>query len=196
MTPTMSAATATSRFPAKPAALILVVLAAAAPPIRVARGDVAADQAECTEQLTALLPCLGFVGGSASAPSPDCCGGVKAVVAKSYKCVCVLIRDRNDPQLGLKLNVTRAVTMPAFCNVAANISDCPRLLKLPPGSPAAKEFYELEEQIIESGRAKTTSNATSLVAPSSSASYMVGGTGHAASLLIAQLWWTYMKISI
>ncbi|KAH0463804.1 hypothetical protein IEQ34_006590 [Dendrobium chrysotoxum] len=90
-----------------------------------ARGDFASDRAECVEQLTALLPCLPFVEGEARMATPDCCTNAKAVVGRSFKCLCLLVKDRNEPGLGFKINVTRAVTLPAVCNVPANISDCP-----------------------------------------------------------------------
>ncbi|XP_020574714.1 protein YLS3-like [Phalaenopsis equestris] len=149
--------------PASFVAVALVLLAAAR-----ARCDFASDQTECTEQLTALLPCLAFVENEARFPTPDCCANAKTVVVKSFKCLCVLVKDRNEPGLGFKINVTRAVTMPGLCNVAANISECPKLLKLPPGSPAAQEFDQLEKQIDQSTKAKknssnnfdTTSNVT------------------------------------
>jgi hypothetical protein len=47
------------------------------------------------------------------------------VLQSSRKCLCVLVKDKDDPNLGLKLNVTKALGLPAVCNVPANISDCP-----------------------------------------------------------------------
>ena len=139
--------------PTNVVALALVLLAAAR-----ARGDFASDQAECTDQLVALMPCLGFVENEARAPTPDCCVNAKTVVGKSFKCLCVLVKDRDEPDLGFKINVTRAVTLPGLCSVAANISDCPKLLKLQPGSAAAQEFYQLEKQIVQNVQATTKSS--------------------------------------
>ncbi|KAK8938003.1 hypothetical protein KSP40_PGU017330 [Platanthera guangdongensis] len=130
-------------------AVALILAAAAA----TAAADFAGDRAECTEQLTGLLPCLGFVEGAARMPTPDCCVDTKSVVEKSFKCLCVLVKDRNEPGLGLKINVTRAVTLPGFCHVPANVSNCPKLLNLPAGSPAAREFYELEKEIVRNAEA-------------------------------------------
>ena len=101
-----------------------VVLSSAA---GVARADFAEDRAMCADKLMGLATCLTFVQDKATAraPTPDCCAGLKAVLQSSRKCLCVLIEDRDNPNLGLKLNVTKALGLPAVCNAPANISDCP-----------------------------------------------------------------------
>ncbi|CAN6213451.1 unnamed protein product [Urochloa humidicola] len=88
-------------------------------------GDFAADRAECSDKLVGLATCLTYVQDEAAAPTPDCCAGLKTVLQTSRKCLCVLVKDKDDPNLGLKLNVSKALGLPAVCNAAANISDCP-----------------------------------------------------------------------
>ena len=91
-----------------------------------ASSDFASDQSECTDQLLGLATCLTYVEGQAKAPTPDCCNGLKQVVGKSTKCLCVLIKDRNEPELGIAMNVTLALSLPTVCRVpAANVSNCP-----------------------------------------------------------------------
>ena len=91
-----------------------------------ARSDFAADQAECTNQLVGLSSCLSFVQQiDIQSPTPDCCDDFRKVVRNSFKCLCVLIKDRDEPQLGIKVNITRALILPAKCNAPANVSDCP-----------------------------------------------------------------------
>jgi hypothetical protein len=92
-----------------------------------AMGDFAADREECANQLMGLATCLTFVQATATAraPTPDCCAGLKQVVSASKKCMCVLVKDRDEPALGFKINVTRAMDLPALCNYAATFSDCP-----------------------------------------------------------------------
>lgn len=111
-------------------------------------GDFAADRAECSEQLAGLATCLTYVQeqATATAPTPDCCAGLKAVLQSSRKCLCVLVKDRDDPNLGLKLNVDKALGLPAVCHAPANISDCPRLLDLPAGSKDAQVFEQYAKQ--------------------------------------------------
>ena len=88
-------------------------------------GDFAADRAECSDKLVGLATCLAYVQDEAAAPTPDCCAGLNTVLQTSRKCLCVLVKDKDDPNLGLKLNVTKALELPALCKASANISDCP-----------------------------------------------------------------------
>ncbi|KAG6491217.1 hypothetical protein ZIOFF_052553 [Zingiber officinale] len=87
--------------------------------------DSASDFAECGSALVGLQTCISYVQGAAAAPTPDCCGGLKDVLAQSPRCLCVLIKDRDDPQLPVKINVTRALALPTACSAAANVSKCP-----------------------------------------------------------------------
>lgn len=89
--------------------------------------DKAKDKEECTNQLVGLATCLPYVGGNAKAPTPDCCSGLKQVLKNDKKCLCVIIRDRNDPELGLNINVTLALGLPSVCHAPANVSQCPGL---------------------------------------------------------------------
>ncbi|KAL0907004.1 hypothetical protein M5K25_025539 [Dendrobium thyrsiflorum] len=122
-----------------------------------ARSDIAKDREECANTLAGLATCLTYVQGSSAAPTPDCCTGLKGVLAQSPKCLCVLIRDRDDPSLGIKINLTRAITLPDTCKAKANISHCPELLNLPPNSPEAQVFTNL----TAGGTAKGSSGAAS-----------------------------------
>jgi hypothetical protein len=105
----------------------LVVAAAAAAAATVAGGDMNADRTECADQLVGLAPCLQYVQGQARAPPPDCCGGLRQVLAKSPKCLCVLVKDKDDPNLGIKINATLALALPSACGATrANASHCAR----------------------------------------------------------------------
>ncbi|CAL5076579.1 unnamed protein product [Urochloa decumbens] len=132
-----------SRAAAAAAAAIMVIVSSAAAGVG---GDFAADRAECSDKLVALATCLTYVQDEAAAPTPDCCAGLKTVLQTSRKCLCVLVKDKDDPSLGLKLNVTKALGLPAVCNAPANISDCPRLLNLAPNSKEAQVFEEYAKQ--------------------------------------------------
>ncbi|XP_027356791.1 protein YLS3-like [Abrus precatorius] len=111
-----------------------------------AMGDSSKDIEECTEQLAGLATCLPYVGGQAKSPTADCCSGLKQVLKNNNKCLCVIIKDRNDPDLGgLQINVTLALSLPTVCNAPANISKCPELLHMDPKSPEAQVFYQLEK---------------------------------------------------
>ncbi|KAL1567288.1 non-specific lipid transfer protein GPI-anchored 14-like isoform X1 [Salvia divinorum] len=107
--------------------------------------DTSKDKEACAQSLVGLATCLPYVGGTAKSPTPDCCNGLKQLLKTNKKCLCVVIKDRNDPDLGLNINVTLALSLPNICNAPANISQCPALLNLPPNSPEAQVFYQLGE---------------------------------------------------
>ncbi|XP_044954266.1 non-specific lipid transfer protein GPI-anchored 14-like [Hordeum vulgare subsp. vulgare] len=163
---------------------VLLVTAMVAAAVAAAGADVAADRAECSDKLVALATCLTFVQGQGQAPTPDCCGGLKTVLQTSPKCLCVLVKDRDDPGLDLKLNVTRALGLPAACSAPANISDCPRLLHLPPNSKDAQVFEQFAKQQAAQSSPSGAPSAPSTGAQKSAATGMrwlgVGGVGVAA----------------
>ncbi|CAN8288004.1 unnamed protein product [Cochlearia groenlandica] len=118
--------------------------------------DLDKDRDECTSQLIALSPCLPYVGGNAKAPTKDCCGGFGQVITKSEKCVCILIKDKDDPNLGLKVDPSLAAHIPTACHITApNITNCISLLHISPNSTLAKEFESLGKIVANS------SNSTS-----------------------------------
>ncbi|EEF31513.1 lipid binding protein, putative [Ricinus communis] len=121
--------------------------------------DFAQDRAECANQLVGLATCLPYVGGTAKTPTLDCCTGLKSVLDKSRKCLCVLIKDRDNPDLGIKFNATLAAFLPAACHAPVNVTECIDLLHLPPSSPDAKVFAGFAN--VTGGNGTTTAVATS-----------------------------------
>ncbi|CAL4920934.1 unnamed protein product [Urochloa decumbens] len=140
-----------------PAAVAVAIAAAAT----VAGGDMNADKTECADQLVGLAPCLQYVQGQARAPPPDCCGGLRQVLAKSPKCLCVLVKDKDDPNLGIKINATLALALPSACGATrANASHCAQLLHIPPGSKDAAVFSPGGDKGSAAAPAKDNSTAT------------------------------------
>ncbi|KAJ0038373.1 hypothetical protein Pint_24126 [Pistacia integerrima] len=138
--------------------------------ISCAIADKAKDREECTNELTGLATCLPYVGGQAKSPTPDCCSGLKQVLKDDKKCLCVIIRDKDDPELGLNINVTLALGLPSVCHAPANVSQCPALLHLDPNSPEAQVFYQFS---------KTSNHGASSAAPTPSPT--AGGSGNSIS---------------
>ncbi|KAK8498223.1 hypothetical protein V6N13_095468 [Hibiscus sabdariffa] len=131
--------------------------------LRFASSDVNQDKAECANQLVGLAPCIPYVGGEAKTPTVGCCGGIKQVLDKSKKCLCVLLKDKDDPSLGLKINTTLAATLPA-------------LLHLAPNSQDAKLFQEYQKLTEAHGTVGSSSSSSSSGA-SSAAQKSGGGRG-------------------
>ncbi|XVE78777.1 hypothetical protein DITRI_Ditri14bG0005200 [Diplodiscus trichospermus] len=133
-----------------------------------ASSDINQDRTECANQLVGLAPCLPYVGGQAKTPTIDCCSGLKQVLDKSRKCLCVLIKDRDDPSLGLKINASLAATLPSTCRAAVNITDCISLLHLAPNSQEAKQFEGYQKLTEKHGSTPAASgNSTSSAAEKS-----------------------------
>ncbi|PWA90603.1 hypothetical protein CTI12_AA099250 [Artemisia annua] len=112
--------------------------------VSLSKGDFDQDKQRCGQTLIGLSTCLPYVSGQAKAPTMACCTGLKPVVEKSHVCLCILVKDRNDPGLNIKINATLALGLPDTCNTPTNASDCPRLMNLPPNSPDAKIFYDYD----------------------------------------------------
>lgn len=110
---------------------LLLTLLLTSPTVSFVAGDGEKDKEECTQQLAGMATCLPYVSGDAKAPTPDCCSGLKEVLKNDKKCLCVIVKDRNDPDLGLQINVTLALGLPDVCHAPANVSNCPGKSNLP-----------------------------------------------------------------
>ncbi|KAJ4705515.1 protein YLS3-like [Melia azedarach] len=104
--------------------------------------DINQDKKECSAQLSEFTACLPFVGGKEKSPTATCCTNLKKEINKTRKCLCLIVKDRNDPGLGFVLNATLALSLPTVCHTPGNASDCPALLKLPPNSTDAQIFQQ------------------------------------------------------
>ncbi|XP_022756291.1 protein YLS3-like [Durio zibethinus] len=140
-----------------------------------ASSDVNQDRTECATQLVGLAPCLPYVGGQAKTPAIDCCSGLKQVLDKSRKCLCVLIKNRDDPSLGLKINATLAATLPSTCRAPVNMTECISLLHLAPNSQEAKLFEGYEK--LTEGHASTPAAGGNSTTTKSAAEKSDGGKG-------------------
>ncbi|KAI3915331.1 hypothetical protein MKX01_035590 [Papaver californicum] len=132
------------------------------------KSDIEKDKEECATQLVGIATCLPYVSGTGKTPTPDCCTGLKQVIKISLKCLCVLIKDRNDPSLGLKFNTTLALGLPSICKTNSKISECPALLHLPPNSADAKMFKDFDS--VSNGNGTTTTAPASMETPKSGSS--------------------------
>ncbi|KAL0359405.1 UNVERIFIED_CONTAM: protein YLS3 [Sesamum angustifolium] len=117
------------------------------------RSDFAQDRKRCQDQLVSLSSCIEFVSGDAKAPTKSCCSELSKDVIKSKLCLCILVKDRNEPQLGFKLNATLALTLIPLCHIPSDASVCPQLLELAPNSPEAQIFeqFNTTSSAVDSG---------------------------------------------
>lgn len=92
-------------------------------------------QVDCTTAFNNLSPCLTYVSSNGTQPPPaDCCTALSGVESSQPVCICQLLAQVNDSsQFGV--NATKALDLPAICQVKADLNKCPALLGSPVGSP-------------------------------------------------------------
>ncbi|KAJ0971225.1 hypothetical protein J5N97_019184 [Dioscorea zingiberensis] len=125
-------------------------------------GDDPALTNKCSNDLTKMTNCLDFATAKKDAPTGECCSSVKDIRSKEPVCLCYIIQLTHSGSAAitnLGLQYSRLMLLPDACKlVNTSVTDCPKLLKLPPNSPDAAIF---------------TNNATSAASGSSSGSATV-----------------------
>lgn len=96
--------------------------------VGLSHGDFNKDKQQCANTLVGLTTCLPYVSGESKAPTKDCCAKLKPVVDNNRVCLCILVKDRDEPGLGVKINATLALALPATCHTPTNITECPSKL--------------------------------------------------------------------
>ncbi|XP_074576442.1 non-specific lipid transfer protein GPI-anchored 15-like [Curcuma longa] len=76
----------------------------------------ASAQSGCTSAIISMAPCLGYVTGNATAPSSSCCSQLASVLQSQPECLCSMLNG-GAASLGVTVNQTRALAIPAACNV-------------------------------------------------------------------------------
>ncbi|KAJ7974188.1 Lipid transfer protein [Quillaja saponaria] len=135
--------------------------------------DSANEAEECSKHLSGLASCLTYILGTSKTPTSDCCSRLKQALDNNKKCVCLLVKDRDDPKLGLKYNLTLARGIFPVCKIPENPTQCIALLHLDPKSPEAQTFNEM-------GKFSNTGGSSSPApSPTVEGSTYTGGTSAA-----------------
>ncbi|KAI5661419.1 hypothetical protein M9H77_20742 [Catharanthus roseus] len=96
----------------------------------------AAPAVDCSSLTLTMADCLSFVtsGSTVEKPEGSCCSGLKTTLKTDAECLCEGFK--NSAQLGITLNVTKALSLPAACHVSApSVTHCGLNINLD-GSPA------------------------------------------------------------
>ncbi|XP_071736408.1 non-specific lipid transfer protein GPI-anchored 1-like [Rutidosis leptorrhynchoides] len=107
---------------------------------------------QCSQKLPQVMTCVAFASGKEDKPEQKCCDSVMNMKESNPACLCFLIQqihNGTNPALQ-KMNIqeTRLLQLPSACKIAnASISDCPKLLNLPPNSPDAAIFNNVSSTI-------------------------------------------------
>ncbi|XP_073030523.1 non-specific lipid transfer protein GPI-anchored 31-like isoform X1 [Primulina eburnea] len=121
-----------------------------------------APAVDCSTLVLTMVDCLSFVteGSKLTKPEGQCCSGLKNVLKTKAECLCETFR--NSAQLGVKLNVSKAATLPAACSVSApSISNC----GLSIGSGAAPALSPLAISPSSVAGAPATSIGVNAISP-------------------------------
>ena len=98
-------------------AVLLVAAAARADGATAAPVPAPAPPADCMDALASLAGCLSYVqeGSTVATPDPTCCSGLRDVVRGEVACLCQVFQGGQN--LGISLNMTKALQLPAACKV-------------------------------------------------------------------------------
>ncbi|XP_072951866.1 non-specific lipid transfer protein GPI-anchored 15-like [Typha angustifolia] len=97
----------------------------------------ASAQSGCMTAIVSLSPCLNFITGNTSTPSSSCCSSLASVVKSQPQCLCAVLGGATS-SLGVTINNTRALELPAACKVQTPpVSKCNALAGAPAASPTA-----------------------------------------------------------
>lgn len=175
----------------KPVSVVLsvisvVCLSAAATPA--APAPAAPD---CSTLVISMVDCLSFVSNNSTVKKPQgsCCTGLKTVMKSNPECLCEAFK--NSAQLGVSLNVTKALTLPHACHVASPpLHNCDGVSN---GSPAPAMAPRAAMSPIAATGVPSTAAGTTKVAPApapkSSASGFTTSVGSVLALAVALISW-------
>ncbi|PRQ20263.1 putative plant lipid transfer protein/Par allergen [Rosa chinensis] len=96
-----------------------------------------APAVDCSSLILNMADCLSFVsnGSKAEKPEGSCCTGLKTVLKADAACLCEAFKS--SAQLGVVLNITKAMSLPAACKVSAPSATNCGLSVSPAGAPVA-----------------------------------------------------------
>ncbi|CAN0839045.1 Non-specific lipid transfer protein GPI-anchored 31, partial [Linum grandiflorum] len=94
-----------------------------------------APAADCSTVVLSLSDCLTYVlnGSTTTKPEGTCCSGLKDVLKNNAACLCQAFQSSG--QLGVELNMTKALTLPSACKLQAPPMSACQLSMAPAGAP-------------------------------------------------------------
>ncbi|XP_044486359.1 non-specific lipid transfer protein GPI-anchored 5-like [Mangifera indica] len=148
-------------------------------------------QSDCTNVIISLAPCLTYVSGSSSTPSPSCCSQLASVVKSNPQCLCTVLNGGSS-NFGVSINETLALALPGACNVETPpVSRCNAVADGPVMSP-----FGSPEGSPAASPSDTTAGTGSKMVPSTSVSAAIANTeiintAHQVAIMFAVLMASY-----
>ncbi|KAJ0734232.1 putative plant non-specific lipid-transfer protein/Par allergen [Helianthus annuus] len=98
---------------------ISAVLMSASPVNSAQHTGAPAPAADCSTVILNMADCLSYVTADSKVKKPEgtCCSGLKTVLKTDAECLCEAFK--NSAQLGVSLNITKALALPAACHINA-----------------------------------------------------------------------------
>ncbi|XP_038888277.1 non-specific lipid transfer protein GPI-anchored 31 [Benincasa hispida] len=111
--------------------------------------DAPAPAVDCSSLILNMADCLSFVSNDSTTTKPQgsCCSGLKTVLKADADCLCEAFK--NSAQLGVVLNVSKALSLPAACKVSAPAASNCKLSISPAGSPAVTPTASPKSTVAE-----------------------------------------------
>lgn len=81
-----------------------------------------ASTSDCTQYVTDLSSCQGYLINTATVPGTECCSGIATVEKESLSCLCAIVSQLVTA--GSDVNLTRAYAIPKDCNLTFSNSSC------------------------------------------------------------------------
>ncbi|XP_048332337.1 non-specific lipid transfer protein GPI-anchored 11-like [Ziziphus jujuba] len=93
-----------------------------------------APSKDCSVVIYDMADCVPYLSDGSKKTKPDhsCCSGFETVIETSADCICEALKKSG--QMGIQLNLTRAIALPSACGVSASpLKNC-HLPNVPPRS--------------------------------------------------------------
>ncbi|CAK7357024.1 unnamed protein product [Dovyalis caffra] len=99
------------------------------------RASAPAPSVDCSNLILSMADCLSFVSNDSTLTKPEntCCSGLKTVLSTDAACLCEAFK--NSAQLGVALNITKALSLPSACKIHTSSATNCGLSAGPAGAP-------------------------------------------------------------
>ncbi|KAL6184276.1 PREDICTED: non-specific lipid-transfer protein-like protein At5g64080 [Fragaria vesca subsp. vesca] len=136
-----------------------------------------APAVDCSSLILNMADCLSYVSNDSKTEKPEasCCTGLKTVLKADASCLCEAFKSSG--QMGIVLNMTKAMALPAACKVSAPSAANCGLAVAPAGAPVATLTPQIAPTTSAGVAPESSAAGGNVVAPASapanSASFML-----------------------
>ncbi|KAM3303728.1 non-specific lipid transfer protein GPI-anchored 1 [Capsicum chacoense] len=125
---------------------------------------------KCGAEFQKVAACLTYATGKAPSPSKECCDAAEEIKENNPVCLCYIIEQIHkgaSPQLkSMGIQEDKLLQLPSACKLTnASISNCPKLLKIPPNSPDYAIFTNVTKSHVSTPGGASSSSSSSSASP-------------------------------